>query len=308
MLEQLDGRGVILVHLHRPSIQYAAAFSDEQKHQYELAYLRAFRDRLKGKGWEFEDYMFYPADEPGWVQGKRVQTIVDTAKLLHEADPGFLVYANPVMGLSWYDFERLVPWVDQWCPIQRIVPGLLNGDPRIEAILESERPVWSYECYGGVKSVSPLCYNRASAWRAHHFGLDGIGFWTFSTTSHNMWATGDTPDTEFPLVYPGELPVPSARWEAVRDGLEDVAAMELLEQRIAACRQAGTNAALVAQAEETLRIARIDVLEMSDVAFTCGFADQRQGRRLTWHTWTDAAVYMAHRTRIAELTQAFGEQ
>jgi hypothetical protein len=33
-------------------------------------------------------------------------------------------------------------------------------------------------------------------------------------------------------VYPGELPVPSARWEAVRDGLEDVAALALLETQI----------------------------------------------------------------------------
>ena len=98
--------------------------------------------------------------------------------------------------------------------------------------------VWSYECVGQVKSLSPLRYNRANAWRAKFFGLAGIGFWTHSTTEANLWFRGKTFNDEYALVYPGELPVPSARWEAIRDGLEDVASITLLEQQIQRHRQA----------------------------------------------------------------------
>src|SRR5207247_10567386 len=98
----------------------------------------------------------------------------------------------------------------------------------------------------------PLRYNRANAWRAKFFGLSGIGFWTHSTTEADLWLAGKTFNDEFALVYPGELPVPSARWEAVRDGLEDVAAIGLLEQQIKRHRHASTRTERIQEAEKAL--------------------------------------------------------
>ena len=304
VLRQLAGRGKFLTHMHHPPIQFLENSAPMIIHETRLAYLRAFRDHLQERGWSFEDYAFYPADEPGWAQGERVTTIIEAAEIIKEADPNFVVYANPVMGLSFFDLDRLEPWVDQWCPIGRTLTGLLTQDPRLHRIMASKRPVWSYECEGPAKTLSPLCYNRASAWRAHYFGLGGIGFWTFSTTGIDMWRTGTDPGDEFPLVYPGQFPVPSARWEAIRDGLEDVAAMQLLEEEISAHEDAGTKTALVEEAREALRIAQTDVMELSEVAFACGFRRIRDGERLTWHSWTDLGTYRRHREKIARLTLA----
>lgn len=206
-------------------------------------------------------------------------------------------------GLSWKDFERIEPLVDVWAPNMRLVSGLLSGDPRIQRIMKA-KTVWSYECVSQVKSLSPLRYNRANAWRAKFFGLGGVGFWTHSTTEVDHWHPGKTINDEYALVYPGELPVPSVRWEAVRDGLEDVAAIALLEDQIQRHRKAGTRRELVQKAEQLLRIALRDIMELSDEAFVESRDFLREGDRVLGHTWTDVDAFRRHRTEMAELSLA----
>jgi hypothetical protein len=301
-LDRLKGRGEVLFHLALPSITFSSPPSDDEKRQTQIAYVRQFRDHLKERGWEYDRYAFYPVDEPGLDHGKRVPGFVEAAELFRAADPKLRIYTDPVPGLSRQDFERIEPLVDVWCPNMRLVSGLVAKDPRIERIMGSGKPVWSYECVSQVKSLSPLRYNRANAWRAAYFGLDGIGFWTFSTTKVDHWFANDTANDEYALVYPGALPVPSVRWEAVRDGLEDVAAMSQLEARIEARRGGVDKTAVIEEAERALRIARTDIMELSDEAFIESRDFLRAGDRILWHTETDVELYRRHRERIAELT------
>jgi hypothetical protein len=189
----------------------------------------------------------------------------------------------------------------------RLVSGLLSGDPRIKRIMTA-KTIWSYECISQVKSLSPLRYNRANAWRAKFFGLRGIGFWTHSTAEVDLWFPGKTINDEYCLVYPGNLPTPSLRWEAVLDGLEDVSAIVLLEQAIQRARTAGTRGELAREAEEALRIALCDIMELSDEAFTESRDFLRQGDRVLGHTWTDLETYCRHRAEIARLTQALTDE
>ncbi len=307
-LVRLKGRGKVLFHINTPPITFATAPSAEAKHAAELAYLRQWRDHLREAGWDYADYAFYPLDEPGLNHGKNVHILVDAAKLFREADPKLRIYTDPVPDLCWNDFLRIEPLIDVWCPNMRLVTGLVCSDPRMRHILASKKAahktVWSYECVSQVKSLSPLRYNRANAWRAEFFGLDGIGFWTHSTTNIDHWLPGKTINDEYALVYPGIRPVPSVRWEAVRDGLEDIAAMKLLERAIAANRANPAKAQLVRRAEGELRIARIDMMEMSDEVFLESRDFLRQGDRRLWHTPTDVETYARHRARFAELTEA----
>lgn len=303
-LDRLDGLGQILFHMGLPSITWPEAYPEDRKRGRQIEFLHAFRDHLKSRGWDYEKYAFYPVDEPGLDYGKRIPGFIAPAELFREADPLFRVYTDPVPALSWADFERIEPLVDVWCPNMRMVGGLVAGDPRMQRILDSGKTVWSYECVSQVKSLSPLVYNRANAWRAHHFGLDGIGFWTFSTTQVDHWLAGSTTNDEYALVYPGTLPIPSVRWEAVRDGLEDVAATVLLEKEVERQRGNGAKRELVAQAEAALRIARVDIMELSDQAFVESRDFLAEGNRRLWHTPTDAETFGAHRETIANLTLA----
>src|SRR5205823_14556811 len=120
------------------------------------------------------------------------------------------------------------------------------------------------------------------------------------------WYAGKTFNDEYALVYPGELPVASVRWEAVRDGLEDVSAITLFEQAIKRCRQSGTKHDLVEQAEEVVRIALRDVMEFSDECFIESRDFLRAGDRALGHTWTDVETFRRHRAEIARLTLALG--
>lgn len=306
-LDRLDNRGKILFHLNHPPIEFAVKRTDEEKRAVELDYIRNLRDHLRERGRSYADYAFYLLDEPGLDNGPNIAILIDAGKLFREADPKLLTYTDPVAGLSWKDFERIEPLVDVWAPNMRLVSGLLSGDPRIKRIMNA-KTVWSYECISQVKSLSPLCYNRANAWRAKFFGLSGIGFWTHSTTEVDHWFAGKGINDEYALVYPGELPVPSVRWEAVRDGLEDIAAIALLEEQIQRLHNAGTRSELVQQAEQSLRIALRDIMELSDEPFVESRDFLRAGNRVLSHTWTDLETFRRHRAEIARLTLALGAE
>ena len=304
-LAELNGRGEVLFQMTAPPITFAEPPEPGAKLLQQIAYLQQWRDHLRELGWGYEDYALYPVDEPGLDHGKRIQSFLDAANLFRAADPRLRIYTDPVPGLSMTDFDRISPYVDLWCPNMRLVSGLLAKDPRMERIMNSGKVVWSYECVAQVRSLSPLRYNRANAWRAHHFGLDGIGFWTHCTAQTDPWLRAKD-FNEYELVYPGELPVPSVRWEAARDGLEDVAAVAMLEHAIKAAKDAGGKD-LVAEAETELRIAVNDIMELSDDAFKESRDYLRQGDRRIWHTPSDVETYARHRRRIAELTLALME-
>ena len=90
----------------------------------------------------------------------------------------------------------------------------------------------------------------------------------------------------------------------MRDGLEDVSAIVLLEQAIRRHRQSATRRELVEQAEEELRIALHDIMELSDEAFVESRDFLRAGDRVLGHTWTDLETFRRHRSEIARLTLA----
>jgi hypothetical protein len=94
------------------------------------------------------------------------------------------------------------------------------------------------------------------------------------------------------------------RWEAVRDGLEDVAAAALLSQLAGKHRAAGNQPELVAQADEALRLISADIVGLADEAFVESRDFLKAGDRRIWHTWSDAIAFQRHRERIAELSLA----
>jgi hypothetical protein len=301
-LLRLQDRGQLLIQLGVPSVEFPAGTGDAAKHAGQIGYLHQLRDHLRSHGWDYDDYAFYPVDEPGLGFGPNIPPLIEAAKLFREADPKFRIYTDPVPTISRKDFDSIESLIDVWCPNMRMVTGLDAAEPRIKRIMDSGDTVWSYDCVAQVKSISPLRYNRAAAWRARHFGLDGIGFWTFSTTEHDHWTPPVKGIEEYALVYPGVMPVPSVRWEAVRDGLEDIAAAALLEQAIDKHKDDPARASLVEQAKQVLRIAQNDIVELSDQAFIESRDYLRQGDRRIWHTATDAAVYNEIRARIERLT------
>ena len=142
--------------------------------------------------------------------------------------------------------------------------------PRYEALRERGDDMWWYICIGPMPPYANWWYaqqgavNRAVLWQQYFYDIDGILYWDVA-----FWQLGETNSKRINLtrmnngdgllVYDGDLwgegitPVPSIRFEAVRDGIEDFQYLRQLE------RELGRDAAM----EYTTRVTT-DILDYSD--------------------------------------------
>ncbi|MCA9433877.1 MAG: DUF4091 domain-containing protein, partial [Candidatus Omnitrophica bacterium] len=122
------------------------------------------------------------------------------------------------------------------------------------------------------------------------------------TTNTDPWLKGEGINDEFTLVYPGETTIPSVRWEALRDGMEDIAALEILADRVHKAEGLSGLDEPIARAKETIRRGLSEVSELSDEAFIESRDYLRQGRRRIWHAPTDVDLYHRLREEIVQRT------
>lgn len=248
---------------------------------------------LAEKGFGYDRFAYYPVDEPGLNPGL-VDLFIDYAKEFRKADPNFLIYTDPVDGANLADIERMAPYVDVWCPNRN---GFLlePEDPRLDVMKEHGKLLWTYECLHHAKQRPPLQYYRGYAWLSALRGCTGFGFWSYCTSQDDPWFYPEKSLHDYLLVYPGKGIVTSRRWEAVRDGVEDLRAVSLLRKR--------TNEKGKEEIEKVLQEA------MEELGEFClrpnGTGDfSTQGTKWLTPELVDGeyAAYRKHRTRIAELT------
>jgi hypothetical protein len=135
---------------------------------------------------------------------------------------------------------------------QGLVKRPIPANNHIEPFLEHQVPdLWTYYCCGQHQQVSnrffnmPSARNRVIGLQLYKFGLKGFLHWGF-----NFWYSQYSLDQQldpfrttdaqlaFPsgdayLVYPGkDGPIESIRLEVLYEGLQDLRALELLEQKI----------------------------------------------------------------------------
>jgi outer membrane protein assembly factor BamB len=206
----------------------APMFSPEWTKAYK-EWIRRWRDHLKEMGVSYEDYAFYPIDEPGLHEGL-VDKVVNLARPIKEVDPRLQVYADPVGRASMDDLKKMAPYLDIWCP-NRNGYLLHEGNDKLEYIKSTGKTVWTYECEGDAKHQSPLGYYRGQSWLVWWRGLTGIGFWSYCTSRHDPWYV-PRGGQDYLLIYQGDEVVTSKRWEAVRDGKEDYNLLVQLKQAV----------------------------------------------------------------------------
>ena len=231
-------------------------------------WLQELADHLASRGFGKDRWALYPVDEPGLYGGTKIKLYEDIARHLKEAMPDVPIYANPSGNITRENMTGMVPLTDVWCPEQ----ALLRRQPDLaEFFLSTGKPVWSYEAPPDSKTQLPLGYYRANAWMAFTLGLHGTGFWTqLYTGSHyggnDMWFAGK--GVLFGANYESSgNEVISRRWEAYRDGLEDVRAFLMLRNAADAARAKGIHAEEVAHADALLSK---DVAEATRKAWPCG--------------------------------------
>jgi len=216
-------------------------------------WMRRLAAHLREKGVDYPGWAIYIMDEPGLDHGPRIRFVLEYGPRIKQADPRIQIYTDPVVPMGLDDLERAAACIDIWCPEQDSLYRLWGETPdmhaqeRLDIFHRDSREVWTYECFPRAKKLSPLGYYRHQAWLAWQLGLNGLGFWTYCTDPASPWLPGKD---EYVLVYPGrDGPIPSKRWEACRDGVEDYQALWL-------ARQAATQAGAEGAGAEIDRLAR----------------------------------------------------
>jgi hypothetical protein len=241
--------GLILFQNYNPITTTAPLDSEAYKKAY-VHYVREWVKHLATLGVGYDGFAMYPIDEPGLTDGL-VKMYLHNAKLTREADPKILMYTDPVARITEEELREMSPYVDIWCPNR--VGFLLNVGAEKLKIMQADPGaiLWNYECLGNAKHQSPLGYYRAQAWLAWHHNLTGIGFWSYCTSSADPWYRPlDTLD--YLMIYQGDGPVASKRWEAVRDGVEDYTMLHALREATAAAKASGVAPEAVKEAETLL--------------------------------------------------------
>ncbi|MFC2076024.1 glycoside hydrolase domain-containing protein [candidate division KSB1 bacterium] len=125
-----------------------------------------------------------------------------------------------------------------------------------ETVRNSEREVWEYN-NGAVHSFNPG-YSRyiygLYVWRQD---LDGMNSWVFQTTQNcrgNPFEDLDSPFGDVFFAYPHpDGPLPTPNWEAVREGIDDLRHLYLLERLIKSAGEDNPNAIAAEKFLEKLR-------------------------------------------------------
>ncbi len=228
-------------------------------------YLRAWIEHLKALGCGYDRFFFYPFDETVCPR------FAELAALMKSIDPQVRLFADPTAGATREQLEAIAPYIDVWCP--HLEGFVLKRAEDLEFLRAAGGKMWTYSCSGPGKALPAYDYYRLKAWRAWQHELSGIGFWAYGDAGwrgDNAWDDFDGPNCDYAAVYdiehaPPEVPhsealIPSKRWEAWREGIEDYAYLHLLRSRIVGCEKAGIVDPVVDQARQALERAVSEIL------------------------------------------------
>ena len=288
---------------------YQGTLRGPQRHGADSsAYKKAFRTWLQRmvaflakQNVGYDRFALYPVDEPGLRPGL-VDLHIQHARLARDADPKVLLYTDPVAGADMNDIQRMREYVDIWCP-NRNSFLLQDEEPRLDVMKANALAMWTYECMHHAKHRPPLEYYRGLAWLSELRGLSGFGFWSYCTSSDSPWEFPHTRGHDYLLVYPGDGVVNSRRWEACRDGSEDMRALMILKQSIQEAAAQGLVPDEIAEAkriiqEATEELGRFNLVSEGKDAIEIVGKDWVTVERVD----AEWEAYRRHRRRIAEAT------
>jgi hypothetical protein len=109
-----------------------------------------------------------------------------------------------------------------------------RGDEMTRRLRAKGCKVWTYKCSLYMQTRDILDYYRFYLWRSYMRGLDGVAIWCSGGRSgSDGFDTRDGYDDGITFCGNGKTRIPTKRFEAFREGLEDIAYMDALAKEIA---------------------------------------------------------------------------
>ena len=214
------------------------------------ALMRAWLGHLRDRGVSIGDFPLELFDEPS---GDRLAQNRVAYRVLKEVAPNAKTMAA-ISVRAPEDLKAIAPLMD----IMVVHPDLsAEAD---QALRESGKEVWIYECKGSLEKLHPYSYYRLLAWKTWAKGYSGFGF-TWGTYCIEFKSPRSNEYSHF--YYGRGGPVPSRGWQGFWRGTRDWTCLHTLRRAIAAARRAGKDEAAAA-AEDLLRQATTDVVTHPD--------------------------------------------
>ena len=207
-----------------------------------VEYMRMVTEHLVNKG-QIEKGYNYIFDEP---LPEQYESVLEAARLCRMADSRIKILLTEQVE------PELIGSVDIWAPIM----DSYEEAPAKERQAAGEE-MWWYVCcgprhpYPNLFIDYPAVDHRVIPWLTWGYGLNGLLYWEVNYWRDNPYTTSMsyTPDGkgkwgngDGQLLYPptndpsnkflAEGPVPSIRWELVREGIEDYDYFRILEGRM----------------------------------------------------------------------------
>jgi len=182
-------------------------------------------DHLKMQGLNYDDFAFYPVDEP--KNDEEIDILLRTAELIKKIDSKIEVYTT-LGSMGSRDVIAARNLIDVY---QVKVDDL--SDLKITTLKKLNKKIWTYSTISG-KNVSPLKYYRSQAWKAFQAGATGIGFWAYADIGWgggSAWDDFDGRRPDYAVIYEAKnYIVGSKRWEAWKAGVEDHRLLTMYKQ------------------------------------------------------------------------------
>ena len=128
------------------------------------------------------------------------------------------------------DNEGLTDFFKVWT----VISGRFEGeqaDETIKFFKDRKRTLWTYRCSQNMTTVPILPYYRFYPIQSYRKGLDGIAMWcSYSAKGDDGFDHRDGYDDGINWRGLDKKPVPTKRFHALREGLEDVAYLHELKR------------------------------------------------------------------------------
>ncbi|HOL49603.1 MAG TPA: DUF4091 domain-containing protein [bacterium] len=207
-------------------------YGSENWEKFYREWIKSIIKHLKEIGLDYSQFAFYPYDEIG------TKTVPDALKiysLIKQVDKKARIFVTVVPGgffeaKEGLPVKEIAPYIDIWCPAVSYENYWSSGwaskeqfDKNFEFMKGTGKEIWSYNVLTrGNQEIMAYKRYRLQPIGAYRLGITGYGFY-----GYNLWK-----NDPYMVVYPGEKPITSYRWEAMREGMNDVKYIEDLKQEI----------------------------------------------------------------------------
>ena len=203
--------------------------------------------RLRGMGFVPGDYVFKTLIRDEFVKSHIPQYADQRAAVTRAFGTNLwfqAVYLSspPPTGATMDDIEaaKLPEFFRMWTVIDGVFRDPKRGADVARRLRAKGCKVWSYQCNRYMQTLGGLDYYRLYLWRCYMRGLDGAAMWCSGTPSgDDGWDSRDEYDDGILWAGNGKEMIPTKRFEAFREGLEDVAYMDRLEKELARAKANG---------------------------------------------------------------------